>query len=118
MSIPDNLRAIADAGAARAAVVGGDDERVRIGASIAALRSQRDFFRAIDMPDAADHCEQAAISWEGSLNDLERRILLACAWSDYRKDYGVSAADMATAHKAFKAGWKAALEGDQSAALR
>ncbi len=45
-------------------------------------------------------------------------IDLACAWSDYRKDYGVSADDLAAAHKAFAAGWKAAREGDQSGALR
>jgi predicted TPR repeat methyltransferase len=31
-----------------------------------ALRSQRDFFRAVDMPIAADHCEQAAIAWDHS----------------------------------------------------
>lgn len=29
-----------------------------------ALRGQRDFFRAIDMTVAADHCEQAALAWE------------------------------------------------------
>lgn len=43
---------------------------------------------------------------------------LACAWADYRKHYGVSADDIAAAHKAFKAGWKAAREGDQSGVLR
>lgn len=43
---------------------------------------------------------------------------LACAWADYRKDYGVSEEHMNAAHKAFKAGWKAAREGDQSAVLR
>lgn len=43
---------------------------------------------------------------------------LACAWADYRKDYGVSADDLTAAHKAFKAGWKAAREGDQSGVLR
>lgn len=31
-----------------------------------ALRSQAEFFRQIDMPGAADHCEQAAISWDHS----------------------------------------------------
>lgn len=31
-----------------------------------ALRSQRDFFLAVDMPVAADHCEQAAIGWDHS----------------------------------------------------
>lgn len=29
-----------------------------------AMRSQRDFFLAIDMPVAADHCEQAAMAYE------------------------------------------------------
>ena len=46
--------------------------------------------------------------------DVER----ACAWADYRKDYGIPGPHMTTAHKAFKAGWKAAREGDQSEALR
>jgi hypothetical protein len=30
------------------------------------LRSQRDFFLSVDMPVAADHCEQAAIAWDHS----------------------------------------------------
>lgn len=93
-------------------------ERDNINAKIEALRTQRDFFRSIDMDAAADHCEQTAIGWEGSLLDLERREALACAWADYRKDYGVHPSDITTAHKAFKAGWQAALHGDQSAALR
>lgn len=29
------------------------------------LRTERDFFRAIDMDAAADHCEQAAMGYEG-----------------------------------------------------
>ena len=29
-----------------------------------ALRGQAAFFRAVDMDDAADHCEQSAIGWE------------------------------------------------------
>ena len=41
-----------------------------------------------------------------------------CAWTDYRKDYGVGEPEMAAAHKAFMAGWKAAREGDQSGPLR
>lgn len=41
-----------------------------------------------------------------------------CAWADYRKDYGVGESEMAAAHKAFMAGWKAAREGDQSGPLR
>ncbi|WP_454729001.1 hypothetical protein [Cellulosimicrobium protaetiae] len=34
----------------------------------------------------------------------------ACAWSDYRKDYGVSVdeAERAREHAAFTAGWQAA----------
>jgi hypothetical protein len=42
----------------------------------------------------------------------------ACAWADYRKDYGVRSQEMTAAYKAFMAGWKAAVEGDQSAVLR
>ena len=42
-------------------------------------------------------------------------IDVACAWSDYRSDYGASGAKE---HKAFKAGWLAAREGDQSGVLR
>lgn len=38
----------------------------------------------------------------------EEEIAIACNWSDYRKNYGVSSAAMAEAHKAFKAGWAAA----------
>lgn len=43
---------------------------------------------------------------------------MAAAWSDYRKDYGVGRDEMSAAHKAFKAGWMAAREGDQSGVLR
>lgn len=43
---------------------------------------------------------------------------LACAWSDYRGDYGVLPDHMTSAYKAFRAGWKAAREGDQSGVLR
>lgn len=92
--------------------------RPSIEAKIEALRSQRDFFRAVDMAVAADHCEQAAVAWEGSLLDLERREALACSWADYRKDYGVHPSDMTVAHKAFTAGWQAALHGDRSGVLR
>lgn len=42
----------------------------------------------------------------------------ACAWSDYRKDYGVSSGHLSAAHQAFLAGWKAAREGDQAGVLR
>lgn len=31
-----------------------------------ALRGQRDYFLAVDMPVAADLCEQAAIGWDHS----------------------------------------------------
>lgn len=93
-------------------------ERPLIEAKIEALRTQRDFFKAIDMDAAADHCEQTAIGWEGSLLDIDRREALACAWSDYRSDYGVHPSDLTAAHKAFKAGWQAALHGDQKGALR
>lgn len=40
---------------------------------------------------------------------------IACAWSDYRSDYGASGSQE---HKAFRAGWLAARAGDQSAVLR
>lgn len=40
---------------------------------------------------------------------------LACAWADYRKDYGAHTSEE---YKAFKAGWKAAREGDQSGVQR
>ena len=43
---------------------------------------------------------------------------LACAWADYRKDYGVNQRDLQAAHKAFKAGWQAARTGDQSGPFR
>lgn len=89
-----------------------------IAAKIEALRALRDFFRAVDMDAAADHCEEAAIGCEGSLLDLDRAESLACAWADYRNDYGVHPSDITAAHKAFKAGWQAALKGDQSGVLR
>lgn len=40
----------------------------------------------------------------------EEEIALATAWSDFRKEYGVSADDATRAkeHAAFKAGWAAA----------
>lgn len=48
----------------------------------------------------------------------EQQAERQCAWADYRKDYGVEEAEMAAAHKAFNAGWQAALEGDRSGVLR
>lgn len=40
----------------------------------------------------------------------EDQIQRACAWSDYRKEYGVSSDDAVRdkEHKAFTAGWDAA----------
>lgn len=37
----------------------------------------------------------------------DERIEVACEWSDYRKNYGVTAEGMTTAHRAFVAGWRA-----------
>jgi hypothetical protein len=58
----------------------------------------------------------AASGWDDVMD--EDSADAACAWSDYRKDYGVPADTMSAAHKAFLAGWKAAREGDQSEPLR
>jgi hypothetical protein len=46
-------------------------------------------------------------------------VEIACDWSDYRKDYGVSADKTVRMreHKAFTAGWKAGRHGEQSGAL-
>lgn len=44
-----------------------------------ALRSQRDFFLSVDMPEAADHCEQSAIGWDHS-----RAIALASSGGEDR----------------------------------
>lgn len=53
-------------------------------------------------------------------SEFEERLEAACAWTDYRRDYleGVDGNDLARAHKAFLAGWKAAQEGDQSGVQR
>lgn len=42
--------------------------------------------------------------------DDDETAAIACAWSDYRKDYGTSTDPrvIAAAHQAFVAGWKAA----------
>lgn len=48
--------------------------------------------------------------FDAVLTALHRRVVSnqqACAWSDYRKEYGVSAGALAEAHKAFIAGWEA-----------
>lgn len=50
--------------------------------------------------------------------ESDEEIEMLCAWTDYRKDYGVSEANMNAAAKAFKAGWKAAKEGPQDGVLR
>lgn len=50
----------------------GCEDRERLKAKAEALRTQRDFFRAIDMDAAADHCEQAATSCDSSVDDLDR----------------------------------------------
>lgn len=41
--------------------------------------------------------------------DEETTVLAACDWSDYRKDYGVSADpdELAWAHRLFISGWRA-----------
>lgn len=93
-----------------------DENVIRV--RIETLRSQRDFFHSVDMRAAADHCEQTAIGWEGSLLDLHRKQEMACAWAEYRKDYDVHPSDHTVAYKAFTEGWKAAREGDQSGVLR
>ncbi|MFK5691298.1 hypothetical protein ACI3EY_16695 [Ornithinimicrobium sp. LYQ92] len=50
----------------------------------------------------------------------DERLEIACAWSDFRKDYGASYDDetMRLEHRAFKAGWEAGRHGDQSGVLR
>lgn len=42
----------------------------------------------------------------------------AADWSDYRRDYGVSEADLRVAHQAFLAGWTAGRHGEQAGVLR
>lgn len=47
---------------------------------------------------------------ESALATLRRRVISnqqACEWSDYRKEYGVSAHALREAHQAFIAGWEA-----------
>lgn len=51
-------------------------------------------------------------------HDEARGAEAACAWSDYRRDYGVPADHLPASHKAFLAGWTAARQGDQAGALR
>lgn len=63
----------------------------------------------------------AMVGQEGPTQQTEptaKSADLACAWSDYRKDYGVRESDSTVAHKAFTAGWRAARKGDQAGALR
>src|SRR3546814_14931805 len=50
---------------------------------------------------------RGGIKFETKTEDM---IAIACAWSDYRKEYGVSPGkeERAREHEAFKAGWAAA----------
>lgn len=52
--------------------------------------------------------------------DDDEKLVAACDWSDFRKDYGVSSDPelMQREHRAFLAGWQAGRHGDQSGALR
>lgn len=50
-------------------------DRVLAQAKADALRSQRDFFLSVDMPAAADHCEEAAVEWESARDDADRALL-------------------------------------------
>lgn len=52
------------------------------------------------------------------MREIEEVDERAAAWSDYRKEYGVSRSDLAAAHKAFCAGWDAGRHGAQDGALR
>lgn len=67
----------------------------------------------LDKRDAAADPATVADSDEDAIN-------VAIAWSDYRKDYGVSEdeAERRREHKAFKAGWKAGRFGSQDGVLR
>lgn len=53
-------------------------------------------------------------------HDDDEAFEMACAWSDYRKDYGVSSDDKVRSkeYAAFTEGWKAGRYGDQSSVLR
>jgi hypothetical protein len=50
----------------------------------------------------------------------EDTIEIACDWSDYRKDFGVSTDPhiRAAERRAFEAGWKAGRHGEQAGVLR
>src|SRR5690606_40695801 len=50
----------------------------------------------------------------------DEAVEMACAWSDYRKEYGVSSDDKVRSkeYAAFTEGWKAGRHGDQSSVLR
>jgi hypothetical protein len=67
--------------------------------------------------DCPHHIDRPPVIEPEPVRDPERGEM-ACAWADYRKDYGVPTEHMAAAHKAFLAGWVAARQGDQSGALR
>lgn len=55
-----------------------------------------------------------------AIEAADENLAMACDWSDFRKDYGVSSDPEVSSreHRAFKAGWKAGRHGDQSGALR
>lgn len=67
----------------------------------------------------------AALAWTDGPEDTARpddeaEYELACAWADFRKNYGVSA-DQAVReqeHRAFMAGWDARAEPDDGGPLR
>lgn len=75
-----------------------------------------DEYTAIALRSALTSLADGAESKPEPVEDEATEI--ACAWADYRKDYGVAQRDLNSAHKAFTAGWKAAREGDQSGSLR
>ena len=50
----------------------------------------------------------------------DEELDMACDWTDYRAEYGVSPDDhiRTLEHKAFCAGWEAGRHGDRSGVLR
>src|SRR5690606_19627454 len=80
------------------------------------------FVAPVDVRDLATIVRDLAALADGDQSKPEvvedEATEIACAWSEYRKDYGVSETATTAAYKAFKAGWKAAREGDQSGVSR
>lgn len=70
------------------------------------------------MCEATSSCRPREIPPPPKPSDGDEALLLACAWSDYRADYGVGATELTAAHKAFKAGWAAHRDGDTRGPLR